>query len=124
MTSQLTLSSDLPLMLPKLWRFALKLARNSQDAEDLVQRTCVRALERESQLRTSASMRSWLYSIMYSVWVNELRSRRVHNRIFTGWDERHDTQTQEWNADPETTAYLNQIVKRVAMLPERQRTVI
>ena len=32
--------------LPSLWRFALQLTRDEHDAEDLVQRTCVRAMEK------------------------------------------------------------------------------
>jgi len=31
--------------LPSLWRFALQITRDKHDAEDLVQRTCVRAIE-------------------------------------------------------------------------------
>ena len=40
------LSTELAALLPRLWRFALRLAGDRHDAEDLVQRACVRALER------------------------------------------------------------------------------
>ena len=37
--------------LPSLWRFALQLTRDKHDAEDLVQRTCVRAMEQSDQYK-------------------------------------------------------------------------
>jgi DNA-directed RNA polymerase specialized sigma24 family protein len=68
------LQRDLPHPLPRLWRFALRLTRNPSDAEDLVQRCCVRALERRLQFCPGSAMLSWLFSIMHSIWLNELRS--------------------------------------------------
>ncbi|WP_443798378.1 sigma factor, partial [Burkholderia gladioli] len=47
--SSADLPSLLPEMLPRLWAFALRLAGDQHDAEDLVQRACVRALERAHQ---------------------------------------------------------------------------
>ena len=40
-------------MLPRLWRYGLVLARNPETVEDLVQATCVRALEKSSQFEIS-----------------------------------------------------------------------
>ena len=48
--SSADLPGILPAMLPRLWAFALRLAGDKHDAEDLVQRACVRALERADQL--------------------------------------------------------------------------
>jgi DNA-directed RNA polymerase specialized sigma24 family protein len=45
------LAQALPRLLPRLWRFALRLARDRDDAEDLVQRACVRTLERHTVMR-------------------------------------------------------------------------
>ena len=39
--------------LPALWRFGLQLTRDKHDAEDLVQRTCVRAMEQSDQYNLS-----------------------------------------------------------------------
>ena len=41
-------SNELPTLLPRLWRFAMRLTGDRHDAEDLVQRACVRALERQN----------------------------------------------------------------------------
>ena len=53
--------AGLPSMLPRLWRYGLVLARNPEIAEDLVQATCVRALENpsfKSSTRRSFSMKA------------------------------------------------------------------
>ena len=70
----------LPTLLPRLWRFALRLARDPHDAEDLVQRTCVRALERRQQWQAGTAMLSWLFAIEHSIRLNELRSAEALNR--------------------------------------------
>ena len=61
------LSTQLPALLPRVWRFALRLAGDQRDAEDLVQRACVRALERRHQLQPGTSTLSWLFAIVRSV---------------------------------------------------------
>ena len=71
------LAEILPSLLPRLWRFGLRLARNKEDAEDLVQRACVRALERRHQLQPGTSALSWTFSIMHSVWLNEVRGTKL-----------------------------------------------
>src|SRR5262245_43258814 len=58
------LSEDLPALVPRLWRFALRLAGDRHVAEDLVQRACVRALERPHQLCAGASTLSWMFSMV------------------------------------------------------------
>src|ERR1700758_1071846 len=81
------LSMTLPTLLPRLWRFAVRLARDPHDAEDLVQRACVRALERRHQLQPGTSPLSWLYTIVHSVWMNEVRARRIRSRSSMEWSQ-------------------------------------
>ena len=67
-------------VLPSLRRFARALARNRDDADDLVQMTCERALDRSEQWQEDTRLESWLFRIMQTVWLNELRSRKVRDR--------------------------------------------
>ena len=62
--------------LPRLRRFARSLARNAQDADDLVQITAERALARSNQLRPGHPVQSWLFGILRNAWIDETRSRR------------------------------------------------
>jgi RNA polymerase sigma-70 factor, ECF subfamily len=115
----------LPRLLPRLWRFALRLTGDRHDAEDLVQRTCVRALERQHQLQPGGSTLSWLFAIVHSVWLNEVRARRIHSRGCIQWTEELAETVADLSAShPETYVLHQQIIAAVSRLPEAQRTVM
>jgi len=119
------LPSLLPAMLPRLWAFALRISGDRHDAEDLVQRACVRALERAHQLQPGTSALSWMFAIVHSTWINELRARSRRNRSSTEWDdEMLETVADPAARTPEENAINNQIVNAVAQLPEAQRVVM
>jgi RNA polymerase sigma-70 factor, ECF subfamily len=119
------LSMTLPSFLPRLWRFAIRLAANPHDAEDLVQRACVRALERRHQLQPGTSPLSWMYSIVHSVWLNEVRARRIRNRSSMQWSEElADTVPDPSGATPEADVLHRQIIAAVEGLPDAQRAVM
>ncbi len=68
---------ELLALLPRLRRYALTLSRSASTAEDLVQATCVRALEYRARFVPGTRLDRWTFSILTSIWHNELRSRRV-----------------------------------------------
>ena len=119
------LQRDLPGLLPRLWRFALRLTRNLADAEDLLQRCCVRALERRQQYRPGSALPSWLFAIMHSVWLNELRA--LQRRREASLDGEAAYTLDEVPApcgDPEQSLLYRQVVAAVEQLPEAQRVVM
>jgi RNA polymerase sigma-70 factor (ECF subfamily) len=63
--------------LSRLWRYGLVLSRNRDIAEELVQSTCVRALEKSSQYTPGTRIDRWLFAILHSIWISELRARYV-----------------------------------------------
>jgi RNA polymerase sigma-70 factor (ECF subfamily) len=64
-----------------LYSYALVLARNRSDADDLVQETCLRALPAMERLREGSNVRAWLFTILRNVWFNQLRQRRTAPQI-------------------------------------------
>lgn len=60
-------------LIPKLNRHALALTGSKPAAEDLVQNTCVRALDRWHQWRAEGSLVGWVITIMESIWLNDRR---------------------------------------------------
>jgi RNA polymerase sigma-70 factor (ECF subfamily) len=59
-----------------LYSYALFLARNHAETEDLVQETYVRAMQAMSRLRQDSNIKGWLFTILRNVWLNQLRRRR------------------------------------------------
>ncbi|MFM0727546.1 sigma-70 family RNA polymerase sigma factor [Paraburkholderia strydomiana] len=119
------LASTLPGMLPRLWAFALRISVNRYDAEDLVLRACVRALERTHQLRPGTAPLGWMFSIVQSTWIDEQRGRNVRSRGSVNWDHEFlETAAGPLAATPEQHAMDSQIVSAVQALPEAQRVVM
>ncbi|MBB5193318.1 RNA polymerase sigma-70 factor (ECF subfamily) [Silvimonas terrae] len=119
------LSRLIPSLLPRLWRFALRLTANRHDAEDLVQRACVRALERPHQLQEGTSALSWLFSIMYSIWISEIRARKVRAVNAADWqDDMLENLPDPRAGDPENDLLHQQIIAAVGALPDPQRVVM
>jgi RNA polymerase sigma-70 factor, ECF subfamily len=119
------LPSLLPGMLPRLWAFALRICGDRHDAEDLVQRACVRALERAHQLQADTAPLSWMFSIVHSTWINELRARKVRARSGMEWDDDFlETVADPHARTPEQNVMNSQIVSAVQRLPETQRVVM
>jgi RNA polymerase sigma-70 factor, ECF subfamily len=119
------LPSLLPGMLPRLWAFALRICGDRHDAEDLVQRACVRALERAHQLQPDTAPLSWMFSIMHSTWINELRARNVRARSGKEWDDDFlETVADPHARTPEQNVMNSQIASAVQRLPETQRVAM
>ncbi|MDC6127772.1 RNA polymerase sigma factor [Burkholderia gladioli] len=120
-----SLPSLLPGMLPRLWAFSLRLCGNQHDAEDVLQRACVRGLERAHQLQPGTSPLSWMFSIVHSTWINELRSRNVRSRSSMEWDDNFlETVPDPGARNPEETLMNGEIIAAVERLPEAQRVVM
>jgi RNA polymerase sigma-70 factor (ECF subfamily) len=115
----------LPEMLPRLWTFALRISGDVHDAEDLVQRACLRALERVHELQPDTAPLSWMFSIVHSIWINELRARSVRHRSRVDWDDDFmEAVADPAASDPRAEAIHAQIIRAVLRLPEAQRVVM
>jgi len=61
--------------MPKLRKFAHKLTRNTANAEDLVQSTLLRALEKQTYFETGTDLFKWTSKIMYNLFVTDYRRK-------------------------------------------------
>jgi RNA polymerase sigma-70 factor (ECF subfamily) len=61
--------------LDALYRTALRMTRNPQDAEDLVQETYLRALRALDQFQDGTNLRAWLFRILTNAFINQYRQR-------------------------------------------------
>ncbi len=60
-----------------LYRFLRGLTRHTQDAEDLAQRTLVRAFRSYGSFDGRSSLRTWLHGVAYREFLNWRRGRRL-----------------------------------------------
>lgn len=57
----------------KLQKFAYRLAKNKSDADDLVQSTCLRALEKSDYFADGSNLFGWTSKIMFNLFVSSYR---------------------------------------------------
>jgi RNA polymerase sigma-70 factor (ECF subfamily) len=104
--------------LPRLRRYARSLLRDSVRADDLVQDTMVRALEKAHLYQHDTNLRGWLVTIMHNEHVNA--TRRIMRAPVHVSDEavgelgRAETQ--------EAPVELREVRRAVRRLPAEQRT--
>lgn len=112
----------LALHLDALWRYGLVLSRNRDTAEDLVQSTCLRALERSRQFEPGTRLDRWLFSILRSIWINELRSQRV--RQGSGVVDAEIALVFDGAQAVETNILAAQVLREIGRLAEAQRETV
>ena len=113
---------QLAVHLNRLWRYGLVLSRNRDMAEELVQATCVRALEKSAQFAPGTRIDRWLFSILHSIWISDLRARRV--RMGQGFVDTEDLLAPDTHEQDEDRQRYQQIMRRVNALPEAQRNTL
>jgi RNA polymerase sigma-70 factor (ECF subfamily) len=70
-----SINDQLIAVLPRLRRFARGLAGSAVEADDLVQAACERALTRAHQFQEGTRFDSWMFRIVQTIWIDQLRSR-------------------------------------------------
>ena len=59
-----------------LYSYAMVLSRSPTEAEDLVQETCLRAIQGMGRLRPDSNVKGWLFTILRNIWLNQVRHMR------------------------------------------------
>src|SRR5258707_6149931 len=66
--------SQIVILLPRLRRFAIRLARSVEEGEDLLQAACLKALEHWQQWDPGTRLDSWTYRIIQTTWLDRRKS--------------------------------------------------
>jgi RNA polymerase sigma-70 factor, ECF subfamily len=80
---------------------------------------CVRALERRPQFEPGTRLDRWLFTILRSIWLNEVRSRHV--RSGEGTVDAEIALTFDGEAQVETNLFARQVLTAIDRLPAAQR---
>jgi RNA polymerase sigma-70 factor, ECF subfamily len=98
------------------------LTRNNDNANDLAQAACERALEKADKFETGTHLDRWIFRIAQRIWLNELRSQAV--RRGGGLVSVDDVDLPDTKTDTEMNIYASQVLKEVYLLPEAQRIAV
>lgn len=77
-----TIKTEMIRLLPKLRSFALRLCRNPDQADDLVQTTCERAIRSLDQFDPATRLDSWMFRILQNLYFNNVRDTANRARLF------------------------------------------
>jgi RNA polymerase sigma-70 factor (ECF subfamily) len=108
--------------LARLWRYALVLSGARDVADDLVQAACLRAIERADQFTPGSALDRWLFAILRSIWLNEIRARRI--REGGGFVDAVDALTIDGAREVETNILAAEVLRALGGLPEAQRETV
>ena len=122
-------------VLDSLYAGALRMTRNPQDAEDLVQETMLRAFRSFNRYEPGTNIKAWLFRIMTNAYINTYRRRqREPQKVsqdevqeFDLYQELKDHDPQ-YQATPETivldSLVDSDIIEAIDDLPEQFRLAV
>jgi RNA polymerase sigma-70 factor (ECF subfamily) len=115
-------SDQLIAVLPRLRRFARGLTGTAAEADDLVQAACERALAREHQFQEGTRFDSWMFRIVQTIWIDQLRARDVRKEDGEVAEERLGSDAPVRRI--EARIALSEVRQAVGRLPPDQRTTL
>lgn len=115
-----TFSTRLEELRPRLYRMAFSWCNNASLADDLVQDTILKALEKRQQLKDPKCFHGWVFRILNNSWLDYLRRRKPETDI--------DEQSIPCKDCPEKSYDQNLTImsvrQAVSNLPVGQRSVL
>jgi len=64
-----------------LFGFAMKLTRNKDNAQDLMQETLMRCFDKRDRFQKGTNFKSWSTTVMYNSFINHYRKRKTRNKV-------------------------------------------
>lgn len=112
-------SADLVQLRPALYRHARRLCNNADLAEDLVQDTMLRAMDRRSNFTQGTNLKAWTFTILRNIYFAHWHKEKR----LAGWDPRLDDSITI-SGGQEEAATLTEIVERMKHMPPAQRDAL
>lgn len=115
----------------KVYRVALSMVRNPQDAEDIAQETFVKVYMSLSSFAGRSEITTWVYRIAYNLSIDFLKKHGKRAKITKTLDDPDDTELLELSDDsflPEDAFEKKEVKKDIynalQSLPDEQRKLI
>ena len=108
----------------KLFRFALRMLGNDDDAKDVVQEVFIRVWNGREQMDEIQNMEAWCMRITKNLSLDKLRSiqRKGTDSLEKSFDVHHTDGTPD--VKTEMSESMQHVSQLIAALPEKQRQVI
>lgn len=116
-------AQDLLNVQNELFRFALKLTADREEAHDLLQETSLKALDNEEKFTPDTNFKGWMYTIMRNIFINNYR-KVVRDQTFVDQSDNlyHLSMSQESGLDSVEGAYdIKEMHRIVNSLPKEYR---
>lgn len=117
-----SVSDQLIAVLPRLRRFARGLTGSAAEADDLVQAACERALTRAHQFQEGTRFDSWMFRIVQTIWIDQLRARDTRKE--ESEEEGVHVGTDEPGRRVEARLALQEVRTALQDLPPEQRAAL
>lgn len=106
-----------------LYRFALKLTENKDEANDLFQETYLKALSNKDKFKKDSNISSWTFTIMKNIFINEYRIKQKSYTIndFTDNNFFLDSTIKELPLKPDELIQIKEINKEIELLSKEKK---
>lgn len=108
-------------LIPNLRRYARALMKDKEEADDLVQDTLVRALNKLNLWERESNLRAWIFTIMHNIFINKIKKKQrsgMHYDITNFADQLYHPDSNNGVLE------LNDCIRSLTALPPSQREVI
>ena len=113
-----------------VYRAAVALSGPSQEADDLVQTTFLKALEKFEQFQPGTNCKAWLLQILRNTWIDQLRHQKVKGTVLPLDEKLIDTTEPgdeiAWSNAHDLLENFSdeQVIEALRQLPDEQRLTL
>ncbi len=115
------LDASLAAHLDTVYRYALRLTHNTEQAQDLTQETMLRAWRKRQTLEDHGATKSWLLRITTNLWTDQLRRKKHQPNLLIEPPASREPPTSKKLIQQES---VEQALAALDELPPRQRQVM
>jgi len=116
------IGEELVKILPRLRLYARSRVVSEADADDLLQKTCVRVLERQENFQAGSNLLAWTITVMKNIQIDEWR--RPIRLVQSEPEEMSAVPDPRSQRSLEGRLELNDVHRAIHKLPEEQREVV
>ena len=106
-----------------MFRFALRLLRDEEEAKDIVQEAMIRVWKKKEDMHTYKNMEAWCMTIVRNLSLDRIKSKQFNSESL---DNTYDL--SDGTISPDKSTEIDDIMENIhnfiASLPEKQRQII